>query len=100
MSLDDIKNMVSQKLVAAPQIGARVKFDLGEEGMFLVDGTVTPPVFQDGDGEAETVFICSADILKGIVAGTQDPTVAYMMGKLKIQGSMGYALKLNGFLSD
>jgi len=32
--------------------------------------------------------------------GRQDPNVAFMMGKLKVQGSMGLALKLNGFLED
>jgi putative sterol carrier protein len=100
MTIDDLKTKISAKLASAPIIGARIKFDLGDDGIFLVDGTQSPPTIEQGDGEAETTFICSTDVLGGIVDGTQDPTMAYMMGKLKIQGSMGYALKLNGFLAD
>ena len=32
--------------------------------------------------------------------GTQDPNIAFMMGKLKVKGSMGLAMKLNGILED
>ncbi len=100
MSMEDLKTQISQKLAGAPQIGAKVKFDLGDEGMFWIDGTVTPPLLVDGDIEADTTFVCAASVLNGIIDGTQDPTMAYMMGKLRVQGSMGYAMKLNGFLAD
>jgi putative sterol carrier protein len=32
--------------------------------------------------------------------GTQDPTLAFMMGKLKVEGSMGLAMKLNSIIED
>jgi putative sterol carrier protein len=37
---------------------------------------------------------------ENILAGSQDPNLAFMMGKLKIKGSMGLAMKLNGILED
>jgi putative sterol carrier protein len=100
MSIEDIKSAIAEKLKSAPQIGAIIQLDMGDDGIFRIDGTVSPPVFLDGEGEVDTTFICSAAVLLGIINGTQDPTMAFMMGKLKVQGSMGYAMKLNSFLAD
>jgi putative sterol carrier protein len=35
-----------------------------------------------------------------ILKGDQDPNIAFMMGKLKVSGSMGLALKLNSMLEE
>ena len=69
-------------------------FDIEGEGQWLVkvaDGavTVTP-----GEGEAETTISTSAETFEKIVSGEQNPTTAYMTGKLKIKGDMGAAMKL------
>jgi putative sterol carrier protein len=100
MSIETVKFALQQKLASAPQIGAKIRFDLGDEGIFGVDGTVSPPVLTDGEGEADTTFICPSSVLLAIMDGSQDPTMAYMMGKLKVQGSLGYAMKINSFLGD
>lgn len=100
MTREEIENKVKEKLAIAPSLGARYKFDLGDDGIVFIDGTQTPPVVNDKDEEAETTFECSLDVAKGIVQGTEDPTMAYMTGKLKIKGSMGYALKLASMLED
>src|SRR5579862_3606798 len=69
-------------------------FDIEGEGQWLVkvaDGaiSVTP-----GDGEADATISTSADTFDKIVSGEQNPTTAYMTGKLKIKGDMGAAMKL------
>ena len=38
--------------------------------------------------------------LQKLMAGNLDPTLAYMTGKLKVEGSMGVALKLTSMFSD
>lgn len=48
----------------------------------------------DGAGEADCTFSASAETFEKIVAGEQNPTTAYMTGKLKIKGDMGAAMKL------
>src|SRR3546814_8126623 len=89
-----------------PPLGYRVKFDLGEDGVLLWDGTVTPPEIGllvgsgDGDPEADTVLRLTLDDLGRLLSGTLDPTLAYMTGKLKIQGSTGVAMKLAAMLGD
>ena len=52
------------------------------------------------DGDADCTLKCSIDTFKAILNGTQDPNIAFMMGKLKVKGNMGLALKLNSILED
>ena len=48
----------------------------------------------EGAGEADATFSASEESFEKIVAGEQNPTTAYMTGKLKIKGDMGAAMKL------
>lgn len=100
MSIETIISNILKKLENLPPLGARYKFEFGEDDIVLVDATVSPPVISREDGEAETVFTCTQEVFEAILTGTQDPTMAYMMGKLKIKGSMGYAMKLSNLLGD
>ena len=45
-------------------------------------------------GNADAVISASEETFQKIVAGEQNPTTAYMTGKLKIKGDMGAAMKL------
>jgi len=100
MSLEDVSAKIREKLSLAPKFGAKVKFDFGDDGLIFVDATQEPPVMNNEDGEADTTLVCSIDTFQKILDGSQDPNIAFMMGKLKIKGSMGYAMKLNAILED
>lgn len=100
MSLEDIKSQIEEKLKMAPPLGATFKVDLGDDGTFFMDGTITPPEFSEEDKDADTTLVLSRDTMLGLITGRQDPNMAFLMGKLKVQGSMGYALKLAGLLED
>lgn len=100
MNIDDFEKQIREKLNYAPAIGAKIKLDLGDDGVLFIDGTSSPPDISREDAEADTTFVCSLDVIKNIISGAQDPTMAFMTGKLKVQGSMGYALKLSSLLED
>lgn len=100
MSLEDVTTKIKDKLARAGHIKARVKFDFGDDGLIFIDSTQDPPAVSHEDQEADTTLSCSIDTFKGLLAGTQDPNIAFMMGKLKVKGSMGLAMKLNGILED
>ncbi len=100
MSLEDISEKIKQKLAYGPQFGAKIKFDFGDDGIVFVDATQNPPVLSHDDEDADTTLVTSIETFEAILAGTQDPNIAFMMGKLKIKGSMGYAMKLNAILED
>lgn len=101
MSIENLVPAILEKLYLAPPVGAKVKFDFGDDGFLFLDGTGEKPVITvRGEGEPVTTLSCTAKTFADILEGVQDPTMAYMTGKLKVQGSMGYALKLNGILGD
>lgn len=100
MSLESIKNQIAQKLALAGSLRARARFDFGAQGHVFVDATQTPPVMSDSDEDADVTLICSLETFEGFLAGTQNPSLAFMMGKLKVKGSMGLAMKLNAILED
>ncbi|MCD8563026.1 MAG: SCP2 sterol-binding domain-containing protein [Alphaproteobacteria bacterium] len=100
MSLESVKNQIVQKLAHAGAFNARAKFDFGEEGRIFVDARQNPPVMNESDDEADVTLLCSLDTFEGFLSGTQNPNIAFMMGKLKVKGSMGLAMKLNAILED
>lgn len=100
MSLESITQQIKEKLSLAPPFGTTFKIDLGDDGIIFVDGTGPVPEFSHEDAEATTTLSCSIATIEGILNGTQDPNMAFMMGKLKVKGSMGYAMKLNSLLED
>jgi len=70
-------------------------FDIEGEGQWLVDVRDGGLNVTEGEGSDPDVTITtSSDVFDDIVAGKQNPTTAYMTGKLKIKGDMGAALKL------
>lgn len=100
MTVEDIIAKIDEKLKTSPSIGAVVKLDFGDDGVAVIDGTQTPQTVSDQDADADTTLVCSLEVFKGIVSGTQDPTMAFMTGKLKVLGNMGIAMKLNSILED
>ena len=100
MNLEAVTEEIRRKLTHAPPFGARVKFDFGADGLVFADGTQNPPLISHDDEESDTTLVCSLSTFEAILEGTQDPNIAFMTGKLKIKGSMGYALKLNAILED
>ena len=102
MSLDSLTEQLKTQAAMNPPLGYRVMFDLGDDGVLLWDGTVTPAEIgvAEGDPEADTVLRLSLDDMGKLLTGTLDPTLAYMTGKLKVSGSTGVAMKLAAMLGD
>lgn len=100
MSLENVTEAIKAKISRAAGLNAKVKFDFGDEGIIFVDATQTPPVISHENLEADCTLKCSLNTFKGLMDGTQDPTMAFMMGKLKVDGSMGLAMKLNSIIED
>jgi putative sterol carrier protein len=69
-------------------------FEIEDEGQWLVtvaDGKLS---VTEGGGEADATITAAGETFDKIVAGEQNPTTAYMTGKLKIKGDLGAAMKL------
>jgi putative sterol carrier protein len=69
-------------------------FDIEGAGKWTVsvdDGKVS---VTEGGEDADAVISTSEETFEKIVSGDQNPTSAYMTGKLKVKGDMGAAMKL------
>ena len=69
-------------------------FDIEGAGQWTVrvqDGSVT---VADGMEDTDVTISASQEVFEKIIAGEQNPTSAYMTGKLKLKGDMGAAMKL------
>lgn len=75
----------------------------GSTAKFVIDGEGSIIVDQNGaraaDEAAEVTLTASAETFEGILDGSVNPTMAFMTGKLKIDGSMGLAMQLGSALS-
>lgn len=100
MSLESVTEKIRQKIFMASGLNATIKFDFGEDGVIFIDATESPAVISHEDKDADTSFSCTLDTFKNIMNGSQDPNIAFMMGKLKVRGNMGLALKLNSIIED
>jgi putative sterol carrier protein len=69
-------------------------FDIEGAGQWTVkveEGTVR---VVEGAEDADVTISASQEVFQKIIAGEQNPTSAYMTGKLKLKGDMGAAMKL------
>ena len=70
------------------------RFDVDGAGVWTVrvnDGQVK---VTEGAEDADVTISASAETFERIARGEQNPTTAYMTGKLKVKGDMGAAMKL------
>jgi putative sterol carrier protein len=100
MSLAQVEQTIRSRLTDFMGLGAVVKLDLENEGVLTLDGKAMPPTLTAGDSgaTADCTLRLSSDTMLKLLSGDADPTMSFMMGKLKVDGSMGYALKLAGML--
>ena len=93
MTLQEIADKISAK-AAGGDFGRSVKLDLGSDGVIVVDGAKVTT----GDGEADCTITLSKDNLEELMAGDLNPTMAYMSGKLKVDGDITVAMQLSQIL--
>lgn len=70
------------------------KFVIPGEGAIMLDATGV----RAGDEEAEVTLTADADVFRAILEGEMNATMAFMTGKLAVDGSMGLAMKLGSVL--
>ncbi|HEX5246217.1 MAG TPA: SCP2 sterol-binding domain-containing protein [Gaiellaceae bacterium] len=69
-------------------------FDIEGAGLWKVDVDNGSVSVTEGGGDADVTIATSQETFEKIIAGEQNPTSAYMTGKLKVKGDMGAAMKL------
>jgi putative sterol carrier protein len=97
MDLSAITEEVRTKLANRTPFDGTVKFCFETKDVLLIDGRHSPYVICNEDKAADcTVRIKFSDFVK-MVRGELNATMAYMTGKLKIEGNMALAVGLSTF---
>jgi putative sterol carrier protein len=71
-----------------------VKFDLGSDGIIVVDGATISTT----DAPTDCTISLSLDNLESLMSGDLSPTMAFMTGKIKVTGDMTVAMALSQLL--
>ena len=76
------------------KIGATIKFVFEDGGVIMLDDSVSPALVTNNDGSAQCTVKISLENFIKLLNGDMNAMGAYMMGRLKIDGDMGIAMKL------
>lgn len=71
------------------------KFTIEGEGSIVLDASGV----RASDEDTDVTLTASAETFQGMMTGDVNPTMAFMTGKLKIDGSMGKAMALASVLA-
>ena len=93
-SVSDITERMRTALAGEPGLGKSLKIDFKGEGFIHVDGAHVT----NDDAPADCTVVIAREDLEAMAKGELDPMAAMMRGRLKIQGDMSVAMKLQSML--
>ena len=98
MNLDQITDNIRAKVGSHSPLAAIIKFDFGDDGVVRIDGKASPTVVDNDNSAADCTVKVSKDNFIQIADGSLNPQMAFMMGKLRVEGDMSLALQLGSIL--
>ena len=98
--VEDIVRELQSRSTSFRGLKAAVRFALEDGEVVRVDAREAPVAVSREDGDADCTIRISAENLKKLMDGRLNPMLAFTMGKLKVDGSMGVAMKLAQLLDE
>ena len=93
MGVQEIADRIKSR-VASAGFEHSVKFDTGADGVIVIDGATISTT----DAPTDCTVKLSLEDLDSLIAGDLNPTMAFMAGKLKVEGDMTVAMALSQLL--
>jgi putative sterol carrier protein len=90
VSVQEIAEKIKSR-VASSGFDRSVKFDTGSDGVIVIDGATV----STSDAPTDCTIKLSLDDLDSLIAGDLNPTMAFMTGKIKVEGDMTVAMALS-----
>ncbi len=93
--LDRLTSRVRELVDREDAFGFCVRLDIVDIGSIYVDGEQYPITVSNDDGDAAAVLRLSGRDLQELLDGRLSPLTAYMVGRLKVDGDLGKAMRLS-----
>ena len=97
MTLQEITAKMKEGAAKKSPFGNTVKFAT-DQGVVYIDGNASPPSVSNDDKAADCTLKMAFADFDDMINGKLDGMTAFMTGKLKIEGDMGVAMKLQSIL--
>ncbi|HMQ49634.1 MAG TPA: SCP2 sterol-binding domain-containing protein [Saprospiraceae bacterium] len=98
MTLEEITKDIRDISDRVEPIGAAFKFVFHEGGIIHVDGSGDTTIVTNEDGEAQCALKMKMETYEKLKTKKLSATMALMLGKVKVEGDMGLALKLQNYI--
>ncbi len=98
MSLETATNTIKERVGDDAGLGATLKFDCGDDGVIFIDSRSRPNTVSNDNRDADCTVGVAIEDLEAMLAGDLAPTTAFMSGKLRVDGDMGVAMKLQSLM--
>jgi putative sterol carrier protein len=98
MSLETTTEKVKALAEKAGGFGNTIKFTM-DEGVIYLDGSGDHNTVSNEDKEANCTIKIKTEDMLSLLNGDLNPMMAFMSGKLKVDGDMGAAMKLQSLFS-
>ena len=97
MTLAELTAKMKEGASKKTSFGNTVKFAT-DQGVVYIDGNANPPDVSYDDKAADCTLRMDFGDFSDLIGGKLDGMTAFMTGKLKIEGDMGVAMKLQSIL--
>jgi putative sterol carrier protein len=94
MNLEACTEAIRTKVGTDSGLDATLKFDCGEDGVICIDGKSAPNTVSNVNLDTDCTVGITLENLNAMLAGDLEPATGFMMGKLKVTGDMGVAMRL------
>lgn len=93
-SLQEVTTAIAEKVATVKPFGKKIKFSLDGQIIYL-DGTTTPPSVSNDDNPSDCTISVSMDDFIKLMNKQMNAQMAFMSGKIKLQGDMMAAMSLS-----
>jgi len=100
MSLEATTQKLRDLFSKAAGFSDTLTFDFGADGIVTVDGGQTPPKVTNEPMETDCTISVALEDFNQILEGSLDPQMAFMSGKLSVEGNLGIAMNLASVLKN
>lgn len=80
--------------VGADPFDGVARFEIEDTGAILVSGREVSTGPEAAEGEADVTIMASLETFREVFEGGLSPATAFMMGRMRVEGDIGTALKL------